>query len=257
MSEFVSVLIVAIVIFLALLLIFGGGVTIPVSSPNRIPEDNTIEFGSFNVFYTSSEDVTGHVSGEVSSGVFGSQDKRVGFQVTNPEEVSNALINLKIIDSNYYGKFIVFVNGKEVYADYPTVGEMLISFDPKVLNKNNVLEIKAESSGWKIWAPTVYDFDSNVVIDYLGRKSQSFNFTVSELGIKYLDKARVVAFGDRKGTGDLIVRINGVEVFRGVTTVYKDFPISRLRAGNNTIDFSTEAETTYDISSAQIILLFE
>ncbi len=256
MSEFISVLIVAIVIFLALLLAFGGGAVVQPPS-GHIPADSTIEFGSFTVYYTSSEETTGRVSGEVSHGIFDNQGKRIGFQVQTPEEVSDALINLRISDSNYYGKFIVLVNGKEVYADYPPVGEMMISFDPKVLSKDNVLEVQAESSGWKIWAPTVYDFESDVIIDHLGRKSQSFVFNVSDTEIKYLDKVRVVAFGDRKGPGDLFIRINNVEVFRGVTTVYKDFPMSRLRAGNNTIDFSTEAETTYDITSAQVLLLFE
>jgi len=72
-----------------------------------------------------------------------------------------------------------------------------------------------------------------------------------------MEKARIVVFGDREGPGSLDVMINGVKVHSGITTVYKDFPTSVLKTGNNAIEFSTEPNTRYDISSAQVIVFFE
>ncbi len=72
-----------------------------------------------------------------------------------------------------------------------------------------------------------------------------------------MDKARIIVFAEREGTGDLEIRINGVKIYSGITTVHKDFPISVLNTGDNTIEFSTEANTKYDVSSAQIIIFFE
>jgi ASC-1-like (ASCH) protein len=260
MPDFLPVLIIAIVCLVALLLVFGGGfISFPYSRayPSRyLPSDRTIEFNYFEVSYISGEENVGYVGGEVSNGVFATEEKRTGFNVLNPDEVSEALINLKVWNTNYYGRMIILVNGKEVYADYPPVGEKLIGFDPSVLKENNILEVKAENSGWKIWAPTVYAFDMDVKVDYLARKTKTFDFELTDLETEYMDKARIVVFGDRQGTGNLDIRINDVKVYEGITTVYKDFPVSVLKTGNNTIEFSTEPNTRYDISSAQIILFF-
>lgn len=262
MPDFMPVLLIAVILFVGLLIVFGGGlVSVPYGShgqPSRyFPSDRTIDFNNFEVYYTSSEEKGGYVSGEVSNGVFAKEDKKIGFQVSRPDEVSEALLGLKVWNTNYYGRFIVLVNGKEVYAGYPPVGEKLISFDKSLLKDDNVLEVMAESSGWRIWAPTVYSFDLNTEIDYLGKKTKSFTFDLNEEETKYMTKARIVVFGDRTGVGSLKVRINGEEIYSGLTTAYQDFPTSILLTGNNTIDFSTEPNTTYRISSAQVIVFFD
>ena len=75
--------------------------------------------------------------------------------------------------------------------------------------------------------------------------------------MEYIRKARIVVYAERKGTGNLDIKVNGVKIYSGITTVYKDFPVSVLQTGNNTIEFSTEPNTRYDISSAQVILFFD
>lgn len=258
MPDFLPVLIIAIIAFIGLLLVFSGGFVSTPTTPSRyLPADRTIEFNSFEVSYVSSEAKVGYVSGEISNGVFGKEEKRIGFQVSDPDEAFEVFIDLSNQEANYYGKMIILVNGKEIYSDYPPVGEKLIGFDTNILQKDNILEVKAESSGWRIWAPTVYDFNINVIVNYFGKKTKRFNFELNDLETKYMNRARVVVFGDRKGVGNLNVFVNGVTVFSGVTTVYKDFPTSVLKTGNNTIEFSTEVNTTYDISSAQVIIFFE
>jgi hypothetical protein len=72
-----------------------------------------------------------------------------------------------------------------------------------------------------------------------------------------MTNARIVALGNRTGVGDLVVTVNDVVVASGVTTLYHDFGTDVIRAGNNTIEFSTEANTTYHISTSQLIVFFE
>jgi hypothetical protein len=260
MPEFVQVVAVAIVAFIFLLLAFNSSFDfsgISDSGNTRYAPDRTVEFNNFQVYYTASEDRTGHLEGEVSAGVFSSVDKRVGFQVANPNLASEAVIVLNTIDTNYYGKIIVLVNGKQVYADNAPIGEVAINFDRSLLSENNVVQVVAESSGWRIWAPTVYRFSMDVVINYYGRKSVDYIFNITDAEISRLQRARINVFGSRDGAGNLNINMNGVRIFSGVTTVYKDFATSILREGNNTIDFSTEPNTKYDITSAQVILFFD
>ncbi|NIM46679.1 MAG: hypothetical protein GTN40_00775 [Candidatus Aenigmarchaeota archaeon] len=261
MPDFLPILVIAIICLIVFLLVFGGGGLI--FRPSRtypyryLPADRTIEFYNFEVSFTTGEEKVGYVKGEVSNGAFVNEEKRVGFQVSDPDEVSEVLINLRVWNTNYYGRLIILVNGQQVYADYPPVGEKLIGFDKDILEKNNILEIKAENSGWKIWAPTVYIFDSDVIVNYYGKKTKSFNFELNDLEIEYMERARIVVYADREGIGDLDVIINRVKVHSGITTIYKDFPTSVLKTGNNTIEFSTEPNTRYDVSSAQVIVFFE
>jgi len=177
MPDFLPVLIIAIICLIAFLLVFGGGDLIfrpsRTSTYRYLPPDRTIEFYNFEVSFTTGEEKVGQVKGEVSNGAFVSEEKRIGFRVSDPDEVSEILINLKVWNTNYYGRMIILVNGEQVYADYPPVGEKLIGFDRSILKVNNILEVRAESSGWKIWAPTVYIFDSEVIANYFGKKPRA------------------------------------------------------------------------------------
>jgi hypothetical protein len=252
------VLIIGVFLLVILLITFGGNLT--VFTPTRygyLSSSRTISLGNnFTISYTTGEENVGSLSGEVSNGVFSKSDKTTGFQVSNLDDTSEGLIKLKIWNTNHYGNLIILVNGKEVYREYANVGERLISFDKSILKDDNVLEVKAESSGWMIWAPTVYIFDADVSIDYAGRKMQTFTFDLNNLEITNVNVGRILIFGTRTGDGNLNVRINGIQAFSGYTTVYSDFPTDILRVGNNTVELATEPNTSYEISSAQIILYF-
>lgn len=258
MPDFLPVLLIAIILFVVLLIVFGGGIISPLSEHRYgLPPDETIDFGRFEVSYTASEINAANTSGELSNGLFYKNDERIGFIAANPGEVTEGLVDLKISDSNFYGRMVISINGKEIYSDYPPVGEVLIGFDPGILQENNVLEAKAESSGWRIWAPTIYSYNMGVKLDYSGRRDRFFNFELNDQEIRYMTNARVIAFGNRTGAGKLNVVVNGLVVASGVTTLYQDFAPSVLKSGNNTIGFSAEPNTAYDISSAQLTLFFE
>jgi hypothetical protein len=256
MPEFIPILIVAVLSLVVLLLVYGEGI-VP-SYTRTIPSSSrTIVLGrDFSVSYVSGEEFVTHMSGEVSQGVFSGEKKRVEFDIDNPGDISEGVIKLKVWNSNYYGGMIIKINGEEIYKGYPEIGERTIVFNGNILKYNNVLEVVAESSGWRIWAPTVYIFDLNLSVNYPDRRKQSFTFELSDLEIMNTNRARLLVFGKRYGTGSLIVRLNGFEVFRGFTNVYTDFSTDILREGNNTLELSTEPNTTYEISSAEVVLFF-
>ncbi|OGI12196.1 hypothetical protein A3K64_02585 [Candidatus Micrarchaeota archaeon RBG_16_36_9] len=257
MSDFMPVLVIAIILFVILLIVFNGGIVSIPSRPSSLPPDETVNFGSFKVSYTASQVNAADTKGGITNGLFSQNDARIGFIASNPDQVSKSFVDLKVSNTNFYGKMVIFVNGNEIYSDYPPVGEVLIGFDPSVLKENNVLDVASESSGWKIWAPTVYDFELGVKLDYSNKRNKAFTFELSDLEKKYMTKARIVVFGNRQGVGNLVVTVNGVIVANSVTTLYQDFATSNLRTGNNTIEFYTEPNTTYDISSAQLIVFFQ
>jgi len=257
MPEFVPILIAAVLCLIVLLMAFGGGLVSP-EQRVRLRSSRTIFLGQdFTITYSAGEKTVASLGGEVSRGVFsGIGDKTIDFQVPDIADVSEGMIKLKIWNTNHYGNLIISINGKEIYRGFPNIGEKIISFGGNILEPSNTLEIKAETSGWKFWAPTTYIFDLNVFVNYLGRKTKSFTFDISENEFINTNRARLLIFGAREGRGNINARLNGIEIYSGLTTVYTDFSVDALKVGNNTLDLSTEPNTTYNISSAQIVLFF-
>jgi len=259
MPEFIPILVAAVLLMIILLMAFGGGFISPAPTRGRGPSyaSRTIQLGgNFTVMYVTGEEDVASFEGEVSKGLFSTEDKSIGFDVPNIGDVSEGIIELKILNSNHYGNLMIMVNGLEVYRGAPQIGKKLISFDGDILSDTNTINVMAESSGWKIWAPTVYIFDANVSVNYLGKKTQSFIFNLTDSEIIYISRARLLIFGTRDGNGDLIARLNGVDIFSGFTTVYTDFSVDALKIGNNILSLSTEPNTKYNITSAQLVLFY-
>ena len=188
--------------------------------------------------------------------MFAGKDKSISFEIPNPSDATEGILKLNVENTNLYGAMIIRINGYEVYRDYPRIGRHTITFNGRNLTSNNVLDFIAESSGWKIWAPTVYVFDSDVSVDYIGRQTQTFSFNITNLELVNTGRARIVVFADRQGVGDIIIRVNGVEIYRGLTNVFTDFPVDILKEGDNIVEMSAEPNATYRVSSAQIIIFF-
>ena len=256
MPDFVPVLVAAVLMLIVLLIAFGGSWIVSPQKETKISGSRTIFLGQdFVVAYLSGEKNIASLSGEVSNGIFSTINKNSDFNIETLGDVSEGLIKLRVLDSNYYGSLMIYVNGQEVYRGVP-VGEKTITISKDLLRNSNTLEIKAESSGWKMWAPTVYKIDADVFVNYLGKKTQSFMFDLTDLDVMNMNNARLLIFGDREGPGNIDARLNGVEIYSGLLTAYQDFSADLLRVGNNTLDLSTELNTKYDISSLQIVLFF-
>jgi hypothetical protein len=256
MPDFVPVLIAAVLSLIVLLIAFEGSWLVSPQKGPGLSGSKTIFLGqNFVVAYLEGEKNVASVSGEVSNGIFSVSNKNTEFNIETLGDVSEGLIKLRVLDSNYYDSLTIYLNGQEVYRGVP-VGEKTITVDKSILKNDNILEIKAESSGWKIWAPTVYKIDADFFVNYLGKKTQSFMFDLTDLDVMNINNARLVMFGSKEGAGNIDASINGVEIYSGYVTAYQDFSPDLLRVGNNTLDLSTELDTKYDISSLQLILFF-
>lgn len=258
MPDFVPVLVAAVLSLIVLLLVFGGSVFFsPGGGRGGREYSKTFVLGEWlSVMYVEGQQNLTSLKGEVSQGVFGNSGQQTDFDVDNYKDASEGVIKLRVWNSNYYGNLLIYVNGQEVYRGTPEIGEKNIVFDGSFLKSSNKIEVEAESSGWKIWAPTVYIFDANLSANYLGKETQSLSFELTSSEVNNVDRGRLIVFGTRDGPGNLNVKLNGREIFSGFTTVYTDFAIDTLRVGNNTLELSTEKNTRYNITSAQIVLFF-
>jgi hypothetical protein len=257
MPDFVPVLVAAVLSLVVLLVAFGGSMFIPTGAGGHKESSKTIILGqNLVVMYIEGQKNVTSLGGEASQGIFGSSDQETGFTIDDYKDVSEGVIKLRTWNSNYYGNLFINVNGNQVFNGVPAIGEQTIIFDSSILRPNNTLQVQAESSGWKMWAPNVYIFNASLSVNYIGRTTQSLKFDLNSAESKGASRARLLVFGTRTGPGNLVATLNGNQIFSGFTTVYTDFAIDNLKEGQNTLDLSTEKNTIYNITSVQIVVFY-
>ena len=256
MHDFVPVLVAAVLGLIVLIVIFSG--SFGFGGIGTISESSrTVNLGEdFTVSYEVGQRDIMKWGGEVNSGLFSNLEEREEFEIENVGDVSEGFMDMKIWNSNYYGNLLIYVNNEEVYAGAPLAGDKTISFNSSVLKSNNILDVRAENSGWKLWAPTVYILDLDLYVGLESRKTQDFEFELSGMEVESLNRARLLIFGSRSGAGDLTVNLNDNQIFEGKTPIYTDFAIDNFKAGMNTLDLSAGPNTAYNITSAQIVLFY-
>jgi hypothetical protein len=187
----------------------------------------------------------------VANGLMNYMDRKISFDVGELESVERGKISIEVFNTNLYGPLIIYLNGKEIFSNYTPIGRYEIAFNISLLReKNNLLEIGCGSSGWKLWAPTMYILSLNLSVDKLQLKKRTYYFILGE-EVQSLTGSRLVfSIDKRKGEGNLIVRINGKEIYRGKdVSPLIDFSWHdvALRKGENIIEFLVERNTEISI----------
>jgi hypothetical protein len=258
MPEFIPVLIAAVLMMVVLLIVFSGGIE-TFTAPSDISNSRTLVLAEdISISHNVGETVVSNFDTTVSNGAFSREDKKFYFNVPTSSDVSEGILRFDVSDTNLYGNLLFFVNGKLIYNEPTEIGSHVLTFGGDVFNQENQLDIKAESSGWRMWAPTIYKLNGNISTNYLGERSERIKFNVTELEILNLDRFELRIFGSRTGSGRLIARINGYEVYRGylISSVTQSIQSDILEEGENTLELSSEIDSKYDLSSVQIVLFF-
>ncbi len=234
--------------------------TPPLSGTVGIPPETTRTIpiaGDFSVSFESGEKSAAALrKSSVENGIFGRVGREVSFDAT-PQDLQSARIKLNITDTNLYGYLVAVLNGREIFNNYSLIGRLEIPVNTSILNpSNNILRVESSGSGWRIWAPSVYKFDADVLLNYFSLKTKSFDFSVDG-SIGSIKGARLVVVSRKSGDGNLIARINGVEVYRGSDRLaIADFSPSLLK-GANIVEFLSDKGARYDVSSAEAVLFYQ
>ncbi len=265
MPEFIPVLIAAVLVFAGLLVAFGAIAIIPPSHTTggggAVTQDliHIPIADNFSIGYISAEMPVANISGTVSRGLLSAEDKIYSFQLSEPESATGGHIVLHVNDTNRFGKLIVSLNGNELFNDYAYPGDHSLAFGPELLKAENSLEVKAESSGWKFWAPTVYVLSAEASVNWAGALTKNFSFSMSNREVALSTKGRLVISVNRKeGTGQLVAKLNGQQIYADVKTdILGDFSSDNFLIGTNRLDLSVMPGTRYAISHVEIIAYFE
>ena len=191
-----------------------------------------IELGSFNVY--GSPAVQDYPGGEVFSVLlFGEQSLK--YTVNDLESVT-----VKIDNTNGYGAFVIMVNGEVAVAEVLNAGEHTFALRNKGLT---VVEITADSSFWKLWAPALYQV-SEVKIK-ASENSETYEFSGGDVTRGEL----VLNIEDSNDAGDLAVIVNGRSVYAGRAAGEVSVDFNNVNSGKNKLAIMAAPGASYSGSA--------
>ncbi len=248
----------------------GGVATVPITiavekEVVRALESRNIPLGDFFVGFTSgSKYLDSRQNVQVNRGYFSERPVNLVGSLTDKELsiLRGASIELVVEDTNKLGNLIVTFNDAEVYNKKAGAGEIVIPLEKSMLNKTNVVNIKADTPGFTFWASNFYQLRSaKLLVDLEGSFAKELEFKLKPAEVSNFDSLRLAYKIDDFSTSlpELAVKINDQVVYKTKPpTASFDEKFDKdilgdpliLNEGSNEISFSFEREASYTVSNA-------
>jgi len=176
--------------------------------------------------------------------------------------VTGGTINIDILDTNLEGSLIVKVNDEVVYEKTTTSGRIKIPVKKSLLSSYNTVEVSSGST-WKFWTSSFYRIDKiEFSVNLYGGKEHIEYFSVSDDAVRNFKSAKLqFEIEDRSGDGNLIIKINDRVIFdrqphRIFTQDFDAYDVGLVK-DRNTLAFSTESGTSYQLNNVKIVITHE
>ncbi|MBI4014991.1 MAG: hypothetical protein HY365_03480 [Candidatus Aenigmarchaeota archaeon] len=198
----------------------------------------------FNVSNLNSAATRDLGSSRVFSGVlFGSDSLR--YRITS-EKLETMKIMFTVAKTNTYGALVVRVNGKDIARSALPAGDYSFNIEKELLAPETDLEIFAESSSWKIWAPTVYEL-SSVRVEANAFSERSFVFKFDLTGKYETFRRGKINLNLLENKGSLAMTLNGKEIYNDIpgNTQNVEFYGESVKDGTNTLEFRASPSSSF------------
>ncbi|MEM4368348.1 MAG: hypothetical protein QW350_03530 [Candidatus Aenigmatarchaeota archaeon] len=220
-----------------------------------------IRIGDFSISHMSgSEIISTKKYIDVSKGVF--DNKKFSFSAEIPENMENIIdgwINLYVLDGGE-GRLLVKINDNIVYNQKTKPGKIIVPVEKKYLKQYNVIEISSSIPGIQFWSTSIYSIEKiEFGVNVYGNLIKSYDFLLYGSELKTFKKGEVkFNVEEREGVGNLIIKINGRDIFRGIPSgsfskEFEMFDVGLIN-GVNTIEFSTEKDTKYKLDDVEVLI---
>jgi len=198
-----------------------------------------IDLGQFSISGIATEQMM--PGGVVQSGVFfGEQSLR--YSVENPTS-----IRFTVNRTNDYGPLLVIADGEVVFEGKLSLGEQII---PLNLDGDADLELSVPSSGWKLWAPVLYDLTNvkissvHPIAEYDFARGEDFSWAELQFSLT-----------SRQGT--LAVELNGKQLWSGNPSSTQKITFDEEQVnGNNTLTLLAKSGSSFS-GTAKLVMHYE
>ncbi len=246
--------------------------TISVASQSSlILESRPISLGSLNIVHEKgSEVVESRQDFEVTKGLF--SGSKQSFSVSIPDDkfsiMTDANLEILILETNKRGNLIVEFNGQKLYDGKPNVGKLIVPIGKDLVNSTNVVNILTTGpSIFTFWSKSVYKIeDASFVIDFRDtiEREKPFSLFLNEIQNfdHFVFQSRVMEYSTP--IEELIIKINNQLVFAEKPplttfnqTIRKDILGNNLVVDEeNTISFSFDKNAFINLEDMFIVVYY-
>ncbi len=139
----------------------------------------------------------------------------------------HTLVSFDVVDTNRYGDLVIKLDGNVVVKELMEIGHYEFALGP-----GHVIEIVAENSDWKIWAPAVYDLENVMIVsNNYPREFSTYTFDIEDH--EDVRNVRVEMNLDRNA-GSFLITFNGDLAYDGAMNTRQNIYLdpSELREYN-------------------------
>ncbi len=156
------------------------------------------------------------------------------------ENLDNATLSFTVKDTNNYGKLYVILNNETLVKKSAPLGKYTLNMAPI---EENYLEFKAGSSGWKIWAPTVYIISNlSIETDYSFKEIPRYEFFISEYIYKNFYECKL-QFDFIESNEKFNISLNNQTEYNGIPDSRVNvIKLKNIKEGKNLISFSSDGK---------------
>ncbi|MEM7819450.1 MAG: hypothetical protein QXD48_01330 [Candidatus Aenigmatarchaeota archaeon] len=271
-DDFIVFLVVGLIILAVLMATFVGietpkekDVTYPTKTieslegsfiigPKDISTFKPYDIGYFVADYLSGENIYNLGDRIIKNGLL--------FGETNVKyHISGNIDDLKILftvkKTNNYGPLIIKLNGNIIDKSNFNEGEYTISINNEMLTNDIILEIAAESSGIRMWAPTFYELkDIKIIAKSFSQNSFAYNFFLID-EYNTFKEGRLELNLD-ENIGNIIITMNDHEIFSGPIKNVQSFKFdkSHIRYGENYLRINAKENSSF-VGHARMLIYYK
>jgi hypothetical protein len=201
---------------------------------------------TFTVGEEQTETLKAYPQIEMATSLFGGNTEKAMIEVPDYllETARGVSLDFFIYDTNRYGNLVVKWNGREIMNQNLGNGPQEMFIEKEHVRGSNSLEVSVTGPGLFFWASSVYIIKNfNVNLDYGPARIIPFEMLSSEM--EKFEKIELSSYAS--GTGTLVIKVNGVQVFSGTPNglMREDFTLfeAPVRPGQNILTLIDQTGT--------------
>lgn len=197
---------------------------------------------------------------DVSKSLF--DNKKYSFSVElseNMENVVDGWINIYVLEGGA-GRLVIKINNNVVFNQVANPGKIMVPVSKNYLTNYNIIEVSSGMPGLMFWSTSTYKIEKiQFGINIYGSLTKKYDFNLYGSELKTFTKGEIkFNLEERNGPGDLIIKINGRKTFKGIPSgnfnhEFEVFDVGLVN-GVNSIEFSTERDTSYKLDDVEIVI---
>ncbi len=246
-NEFVYFLFAGLIILAVLIAAFG--LTFQKAETSKPHEGFIVAIKTFTIPYVIASDVLQTQIADLESRwvqnglLFGEEKITYSLIKSGLQDVT---INFRVTSTNGLGKLMIKVNNNIIENRIFDPGVYSIKVNNELVKEKNQIEIAAESSWFRIWAPNLYKIaDASIVYTSFSEDFSQYKFYLGEEYISFEFAKADLVFEENIGT--LIVGLNGREIWKSPTNDLQSIKLDKidLRLGDNIIAFKASDNSQF------------